>query len=601
MRRVEAEKAGFTLIEVLVVLAILVILFGLLIVPMMSGLDMASSGRRAIRLQETQRFAMEQMRRDLADAMYIYPTLRVRTAGPNGVLGDADDQAVADTSQIVFVPPARDPATGQVYEPLRFEIVPNRVPAQPLNVRYAVAPAVDDLDGDPSNGYQGPHYSEDNPFVLYRMQGAYDHLTGLFWDDQNGNRQWDAGEGEYTVRTALTPKQGFDIPVSQTVCMTCGGSFPAYQAAYVPGPSTPNDDTRVCPSCGSPYLVYLHRSLAITGKRVSGEVLHKRGDAVVYCASQSHWDGYQGITQVNDPRVVTDPTRFVVGLPHPLDATDTVGYASGIDPRICVYTYSPSATLDPRQATADTLVYDSYGWDAPREPDLGLVYDAQQGQVRFGMTDLVALDGAETVPPHASAGLGVLSVLRVAGAPPKPYAFRLTPPQDTTPPILPTKVVLTSIRVWVAEPGCAADADGDGWPDPCVEYKRTTNNHPDEIGLREFWAGIDPYTGDAEIRFNRFRFNDTFNPRRQFLGIDVQYVYRRNFFRDLPPPGDLSRGVYELDHVVKADYTTRRELNISMTLSLVRSEEGRDMAEQPARVVDKATMTSVVYVKNLGR
>jgi prepilin-type N-terminal cleavage/methylation domain-containing protein len=601
MRRAVQPIRGFTLIEVLVVLAILVILFGLLIVPMISGLEMSSAGRRAIRLQDTERFAIEQIRRDLADAMYVYPTLRVRTAGLDGILGNADDRAVADTSQIVFVPPARDPGTGQVYEPLRFELVPNRAPPEALNVRYAAMPAVEDVDHDPSNGYQGPHYTEDNPFVLYRMEGAYNYMTGAFWDDRNGNGQWDTGEPEYMARTALTPTEGFDVGVTQTVCTTCGAVFPGYEVQYVPGPSTPNDDTRVCPSCGSPHLVYLHRGITITGRRASGETLQPSPDGLVYRSLQSHWDGYQGITQANDPRVASDPAHFIVGRPHVLDATDSVGAAADTDPRILVYAYTPSATPDPRQAVPSALVYDSSAVDAPRDADLGLAYDGPKGQVRFGMSDVVGLNGDEVPPPHTSGQLGTLSILRVAGVPPKPYAFRLTPPQDVSAPILPTKVVLSSIRVWVADPSCGRDADSDGWVDPCVEYKRTTDMSPDDIGAREFWAGVDPYTGDAEIRFNRFRFDDTVNPLRRFVGVDVFYLYRRNFFRDLPPGGDPTRGVHEFDDVVKVDYTTRSELDVSMTLAIVKTADGTELTPQPTQILDKATMTSVVQVKNLDR
>jgi prepilin-type N-terminal cleavage/methylation domain-containing protein len=49
------RRAGFTLVEVLVVLAILVILFGLLFAPMMAGMDMATQGRIQARLQDTAR------------------------------------------------------------------------------------------------------------------------------------------------------------------------------------------------------------------------------------------------------------------------------------------------------------------------------------------------------------------------------------------------------------------------------------------------------------------------------------------------------------------------------------------------------------------
>jgi len=93
-------RHGFSLIEVLVVLAILVILFGLLFAPMMMGMDMAGSGRSQARLQDTIRVAAEQMRRELANAVYVYPPPTYPTlSGP-----------VTDYSQLVFVPAAVDAA-----------------------------------------------------------------------------------------------------------------------------------------------------------------------------------------------------------------------------------------------------------------------------------------------------------------------------------------------------------------------------------------------------------------------------------------------------------------------------------------------------------
>ncbi|MBP8950929.1 MAG: prepilin-type N-terminal cleavage/methylation domain-containing protein, partial [Armatimonadetes bacterium] len=63
MRIAGGRCTGFTLIEVMVALAIMVILFALLFAPMIAGLEWVSSGRANVGMQDACRYAMEQIRR----------------------------------------------------------------------------------------------------------------------------------------------------------------------------------------------------------------------------------------------------------------------------------------------------------------------------------------------------------------------------------------------------------------------------------------------------------------------------------------------------------------------------------------------------------
>ncbi|MCK4323906.1 MAG: prepilin-type N-terminal cleavage/methylation domain-containing protein, partial [Armatimonadetes bacterium] len=59
---------GFTLIEVLVVMAIMVILFGMLFVPISTSIDMAREGQARTQMQQHLQMAMQRINRGLATA-----------------------------------------------------------------------------------------------------------------------------------------------------------------------------------------------------------------------------------------------------------------------------------------------------------------------------------------------------------------------------------------------------------------------------------------------------------------------------------------------------------------------------------------------------
>ncbi len=67
------HSPGFTMIELLISLGILALLFSMLFLPMMSGLNLFNRGKASVEAQTGVRQAVEQMQRELALAMYVYP------------------------------------------------------------------------------------------------------------------------------------------------------------------------------------------------------------------------------------------------------------------------------------------------------------------------------------------------------------------------------------------------------------------------------------------------------------------------------------------------------------------------------------------------
>lgn len=548
---------GFTLVEVLVVLAILVILFGLLMAPLISGLDMAARGRSAARLQHDARIALERLRRDLAEAIYVYPTYRIPTPG-------AATAYVADTSRLEFVLPARD-TTGQLYQPLRYDVFPSGHPLAGSTRIVRYMPERLDLSVP---------YSEDSPFALCRSVGTYNPPPGFAPGTWQGT--YEPATGFYRdAREALTGTERYDLPVTTSICVNPADATPVVQAGFMD----------VCPNCGSALIRYVHKGFSAQPHRVAGEVLRPNQLATAYQASRGGWDGFAS----EDP----------AGVPAELLPTDPIGGTPHIDPRLTVYQYVPPdpaalPTPDPRRDGSWTaLVYDSFQIATPIDAALDLRYDRSAGTVVFGTRDSVTLT-TET-GSAATANGGTLASLYATSP---EHAYLLTPPPSSSPVSPFTKVVAETVRVWVME-----DTDGDGVvgdpDDQYVEYKRTDQFAPDEIGFREFWVGWDPSlpTPAAEIRFNRYRFDASLNSSRAFAGIQVDYTYRRNFLLFAwPPTGE----VIEMDDVVRADYSSRWAYQVDLSVAEVITRDGAAPA-WPNTILNEAPMAMEVAVANMGR
>ncbi|NLI01533.1 MAG: prepilin-type N-terminal cleavage/methylation domain-containing protein [Chthonomonadales bacterium] len=72
MRTVTPRRSGFTLVELLVVMAITTILLGLLFGPMVQGFDLTNRARVQVQAQDTARQIMATLERDIGDGVFIH-------------------------------------------------------------------------------------------------------------------------------------------------------------------------------------------------------------------------------------------------------------------------------------------------------------------------------------------------------------------------------------------------------------------------------------------------------------------------------------------------------------------------------------------------
>lgn len=66
------NRKGFTLVEIMVVLALTVVILGLVFGPVISSFNFTRRAETMVRAQDNARFALEEISRELADAMYVY-------------------------------------------------------------------------------------------------------------------------------------------------------------------------------------------------------------------------------------------------------------------------------------------------------------------------------------------------------------------------------------------------------------------------------------------------------------------------------------------------------------------------------------------------
>ncbi|MGQ9696882.1 MAG: PilW family protein [Armatimonadota bacterium] len=195
-------RRGFTLVELLVVMAVSVILLGLLFVPMLSGFNFVRRGQLTAMAQENARLVMNQLQRELADALFVcvaagdYSPVRyrdVRGSHPvryDGYINVRDESGRAHRvygAMVDFVP--ADDTLGLHGGKLMYPLGPQVKPVftkegqeiHPVVVRYFVGlsrPYKEDARGRVTaanwvNPYERPMLmtaEPDNTYVLFRCE-----------------------------------------------------------------------------------------------------------------------------------------------------------------------------------------------------------------------------------------------------------------------------------------------------------------------------------------------------------------------------------------------------------------------------------------------
>lgn len=515
--RSRTGSAGFTLVEVLVVLAILVILFGLLFAPMMAGMDMAQQGRVQSRLQDVARQAAEDLRRELINAVYVYPP-------PSYQLGSTT--CVTDYSEIAFVPAETD-SSGTVITPRRPRLFTYGSQSEYLVVHYCVKPP--DLSG-------GKVYDQSNPFVLMRQEGVYR------WDAALGRYVFgsvNTTSGVFTAGTAIsensiTPREDYDIPATTTVCLDDKTTHVGYVAE--------------CPNDASTNLVYLHDDVKFQPERLVGEALTARENNTIFEARHGCWMG--------------TPNAGMVALTAPLSPAD-----SELQPRILLYQWNNNA-------------YNSIGLDSLSSVPAGqkLRYNSTTGTVQCGewRTVKVQFTNPATAPAagafypitiegdtYTSTGSGTQTAPVAPiypktptewGEPAVPIGYRINPEySDGT--SLAAKVVPQSVRAtWVFTFTNSTTKQQ-------AQFTPVQEVNQSDLGVYEFSEFMPTNQLWAEARFNRMTppGPQQLSPAEQAnlseMSLYLTYYYRRNFDNTAPD--------YR-DDVVYADYSTGEIVNITL-------------------------------------
>jgi prepilin-type N-terminal cleavage/methylation domain-containing protein len=555
------RRSGFTLIEVLVVLSILVILFSLLFAPIIASLDMVTLGHSRVQMQDAARTAMEQMRREISNAMYVFPTPIIRLPGADGTLNTGDDRRIPDYSEIVFVAPARD--GGRVVDPPapRTDGAGNI-----LAVRFR-ASLLDEAQA----------YSDSNPFVLVREEGNYT------WNATTGMYDFAIAGGATPARTLLTPRASYDIPVTTSVCKTCGTMVAGY--------------LETCTSCGGTDIAYLHGNMQFRPERVTGELLQAANDATLYQARHGAWDGFDNAGNIL--------LRDIVGGGSPA----TLGFCE-LDPRIVIY-----------RSTDMYVRRDSYS--AADYSNIYLTWNSEAGAIQVGAVtpsrvqvtnpnaaiaggSYYTLDCAGDAYDATGARAGaqasdlvpVYPVSTMDGDPAMPVAYIIDPTMGGNEPH--ARILSGSVQVRVV----AQDAGGQRYQ---TAYTETNNTNQAEIGRRQFAVVLSDYDQRGEVRFNEltppsprlFDGNDpNWTPDITLSSFDVyiRYYFRRNYDASQP----------DNDDIIKVDYSTRRVMNLGLTLQ--RYFEPEPDPDNSAVLIipadatpDRVSVQDQAQVRNLGR
>lgn len=509
-RKVGTGRGGFTLVEVLVVLAVMVIVFGLLFAPMISGLNLVSRGRRHVAMQDAVRLALEQMKRDLAEAIYVFDPVVYTVTSMDGQPQNNPIQVV-DYGTVIFVPAARDEATAAPLLPLRPYVADYGPLGRAIRaVRYTVHLV-----------NRAAAHGPDNPFALFRQEGYVVQQAGV----------WRWAEGEELVENALTPRADVDLPPALSICTACHSAWTGY--------------VRRCPDCGTDQaLHYITDAVQFAPQRISGELLEKSSDGAVYRASMGGWLGTQ-----NDGTRPFGPGLTMLGIE--------------LDPRIVVY----------RHLAGGLVVYlDTYTGDIA-DPYLSVKWDSAAGLVDFSearaanvLFDLTPAPGGQypvtitgdgrVYPTYAPASSDPW-----APAPSAPITYVLDPRASDAE--TPAKIVDGSIGVRLR----LTYGSGAAAAEYYYDFERVYTYDQNKIGPWQFCALLSADGTAAQVRFSR---NNPPGPdwfdRAQMSGfvLELRYAIRRNFNPD-NGLDDIVRADYSTRYVLNLVLTLASYVELEAT------------------------------------
>ena len=199
------NKRGFTLVEILVVVALTVIIMGLVFIPLVHSFNMTRQAEVMIKAQDNARLALSKVSQDLSDAMYVYDNTRDPINFPVQNQSGANVNIPVYYAKVDMILPrmrayctslvhpalesresTRHYVDGSGYEDIRFDEAAPRCrggdgsileirPVQPLTpdtkiVRYFIGLR------DPSQPYKNSYLykltesGQDNLFILYRAE-----------------------------------------------------------------------------------------------------------------------------------------------------------------------------------------------------------------------------------------------------------------------------------------------------------------------------------------------------------------------------------------------------------------------------------------------
>lgn len=191
------QYKGFTLMELLVTLAIMVLLFALLFKPLRNALEIVDTGRQMKAVTEASRATLDQLSREIAQAIWVRPSVYMH---PN----EATLVKVPEWDRLDLLLPAQAPGGRGIFDPL----TPDRQASRTNQAGFVIVTyyrrlrnpwLVDDgtkvgqpdytgATGLPYVGYNDlsdPNRRDQpfNPYVLYRAEYVAQRLDGAVGPD----------------------------------------------------------------------------------------------------------------------------------------------------------------------------------------------------------------------------------------------------------------------------------------------------------------------------------------------------------------------------------------------------------------------------------